>query len=48
MQPQVGEGIGVLVLLSLIVVSYVILRPVTDTPRAWTTAAPLSSSPSRS
>jgi UMF1 family MFS transporter len=35
MQPQVGEGIGVLVLLSLIIVSYVILRPVTDTPRDW-------------
>jgi MFS transporter, UMF1 family len=28
--PHVGQGIGVLVLLSLIVVSYVILRPVSD------------------
>ena len=33
--PHVGQGIGVLVLLSLVVVSYVILRPVTDTPRDW-------------
>lgn len=33
--PHVGQGIGVLVLLLLIVVSYVILRPVTDTPRTW-------------
>jgi len=33
--PHVGQGIGVLVLLSLIIVSYVILRPVTDTPRDW-------------
>ena len=30
--PHVGQGIGVLVLLSLVIVSYVILRPVTDTP----------------
>lgn len=36
--PHVGQGIGVLVLLSLIIVSYVILRPVTDTPRDWTRA----------
>jgi UMF1 family MFS transporter len=33
--PQVGQGIGVLVLLTLVVVSYVILSPVTDTPRHW-------------
>lgn len=33
--PQVGQGIGVLVLLTLVVVSYLILRPVTDTPRNW-------------
>jgi UMF1 family MFS transporter len=33
--PQVGQGIGVLVLLSLVAVSYLILRPVTDTPRDW-------------
>jgi len=33
--PHVGQGIGVLVLLSLIVVSYTILQPVTDAPRAW-------------
>ncbi len=36
--PHVGQGIGVLVLLSLIIVSYVILRPVTDTPRDWSKA----------
>ena len=36
LRPAVGQGIGVLVLLSLIVVSYVILRPVTDAPRDWT------------
>ncbi len=47
--PQVGQGIGVLVLLSLIIVSYVILKPVTDTPRDWSTASPSpSSSPARS
>jgi UMF1 family MFS transporter len=46
MPPQVGEGIGVLVLLSLIVIAYVILRPVTDTPRDWATGGgSLSSSP---
>jgi MFS transporter, UMF1 family len=33
--PHVGQGIGVLVLLLLIVVSYVILQPVSDTPRTW-------------
>ena len=36
--PHVGQGIGVLVLLSLVLVSYVILRPVTDTPRDWSKA----------
>jgi UMF1 family MFS transporter len=35
MSPQVGQGIGVLVLLALIVVSYVILQPVSDVPRDW-------------
>jgi len=35
MEPNVGQGIGVLVLLALIAVSYVILQPVTDTPRDW-------------
>ncbi len=33
--PNVGQGIGVLVLLALILVSYVILKPVTDEPRDW-------------
>jgi MFS transporter, UMF1 family len=32
---NVGQGIGVLVLLALIVVSYVILKPVSDEPRDW-------------
>ena len=35
MSPQVGQGIGVLVLLALIGVSYVILQPVSDAPRNW-------------
>jgi UMF1 family MFS transporter len=38
LRPHVGQGIGVLVLLSLIGISYLILRPVTDTPRDWSTA----------
>jgi hypothetical protein len=47
--PQVGQGIGVLVLLSLIIISYVILQPVTDTPRDWPTIeAPQAASPSPS
>ncbi len=32
---HVGQGIGVLVLLSFIVISYVILQPVPDEPRQW-------------
>ena len=35
LQPRVGQGIGVLVLLLLVIVSYVILRPVSDRPRTW-------------
>lgn len=34
-QPRVGQGIGVLVLLLLVVISYVILRPVSDHRRTW-------------
>jgi UMF1 family MFS transporter len=47
--PHVGQGIGVLVLLLLIVVSYVILQPVSDAPRDWSTspASPVST-PARS
>jgi UMF1 family MFS transporter len=41
--PHVGQGIGVLVLLVLIVVSYVILQPVSDAPRDWSKAAALPS-----
>ena len=33
--PAVGQGIGVLVLLAMIGLSYLILQPVTDTPRQW-------------
>ena len=36
LEPKVGQGIAVLVLLTMILVSYVILRPVTDTLRNWT------------
>jgi UMF1 family MFS transporter len=35
MTPRVGQGIGVLVLLTLIIVSYVILQRVNDAPRTW-------------
>jgi UMF1 family MFS transporter len=33
--PQVGEGIGVIVLLALVLISQRILAPVTDEPRDW-------------
>ena len=33
--PRVGQGIGILTLLFLVVLSYVILRKVSDTPRVW-------------
>lgn len=33
--PSVGQGIGVLVLLLLVIMSYLILWPVSDRPRAW-------------
>jgi UMF1 family MFS transporter len=39
LKPQIGQGIGVLILLLLIVISYVILQPVSDTPRDWNNAA---------
>jgi len=35
MEPQVGQGIGVLVLLGMIVTSFVILQPVSDKHREW-------------
>jgi UMF1 family MFS transporter len=35
MSPEKGQGIGVVVLLGLIVISRWILGPVTDTPRNW-------------
>ena len=42
--PNVGQGIGVLVLLGLIVVSYVILQPVSDQPRDWERLTPSEAS----
>ncbi len=35
LEPRIGQGIGVIVLLSLIVVAYFILRPVSDARRSW-------------
>jgi UMF1 family MFS transporter len=35
MEPRVGQGIGVIVLLGMILISYAILRPVTDEARVW-------------
>jgi UMF1 family MFS transporter len=35
MLPRVGQGIGVLVLLLLVFISYYILQPVSDEPRDW-------------
>lgn len=35
MLPRVGQGIGVIVLLSMVIVSWFILRPISDTPREW-------------
>jgi len=35
LEPRVGQGIAILALLVLMIVGYVILRPVTDTPREW-------------
>jgi len=46
--PQVGQGIGVLVLLALIVVSYTILQPVSDAPRDWTKAGAAAVTSTRS
>ena len=40
LEPKVGQGIAVLVLLSMVLISYAILRPVTDTPRIWKTSTP--------
>jgi MFS transporter, UMF1 family len=35
LRPQVGQGIGVLALLVLVIVAYVILQKVSDQPRQW-------------
>jgi hypothetical protein len=35
LQPQVGQGIGVLTLLVLVIISYTILQKVSDEPRKW-------------
>jgi UMF1 family MFS transporter len=34
--PRIGQGIGVLALLVLMLASYIILQPVSDAPRQWT------------
>ncbi|MDQ3213330.1 MAG: MFS transporter [Acidobacteriota bacterium] len=47
--PHLAEGIGVLVLLSFILISYVILQPVTDEPRDWAMGSPSpAATPARS
>lgn len=33
--PRVGQGIGVMVLLTMVIISWLILRPITDEPRVW-------------
>ncbi|HEX6306606.1 MAG TPA: MFS transporter [Longimicrobiales bacterium] len=38
LDPQVGQGIGVIALLALVILSYVILRKVSDEPRRWSGA----------
>ncbi len=43
--PHGGQGIGVVVLLGLIVVSYVILQPVSDAPRDWSGQATMPAPP---
>jgi UMF1 family MFS transporter len=35
LSPAVGQGISVLVLMTMVIVSFVILRKVSDAPRAW-------------
>ncbi|HEX6038411.1 MFS transporter [Longimicrobium sp.] len=35
MLPRVGQGIGVIVLLSMVILSWIILRPISDAPREW-------------
>jgi MFS transporter, UMF1 family len=35
LEPRVGQGIGVLALLILVIISYVILQRVSDQPRVW-------------
>jgi UMF1 family MFS transporter len=35
LEPRVGQGIGVLVLLTMVVLSYFILQPISDAPRKW-------------
>jgi MFS transporter, UMF1 family len=37
-EPRVGQGIGVLVLTAMIIASYVILGPISDAPRDWSSA----------
>jgi UMF1 family MFS transporter len=35
LEPRVGQGISVIVLMTMVVASYVILQPISDAPRPW-------------
>ena len=35
LMPRVGQGIGVIVLLGMVVASFIILQPISDKPREW-------------
>ncbi|HLM68057.1 MAG TPA: MFS transporter, partial [Longimicrobium sp.] len=35
LEPRVGQGIGVIVLLTMVIISWLILRPISDEPRVW-------------
>jgi UMF1 family MFS transporter len=47
MKPAQGQGIGVLVLMVLVIISYVIMRPVTDERRDWEVLNTLHAPPLR-
>ena len=34
--PDLGQPVAIMILLGLIIISFLILRPVTDEPRNWT------------
>lgn len=35
LEPRVGQGISVIVLMTMVVASYIILQPISDAPREW-------------